>query len=42
MRGRKKEEDGGAWIFDVARADAFLLAIFRVWPNSVPFGYRAE
>lgn len=38
----RKEEDGAARIFDVAGADAFLLANFRVWLGSLPFLCRAE
>jgi hypothetical protein len=38
--GRREKSSGGARIFDVARADAFLLVNFRVWPDSAPFAYR--
>lgn len=36
----ERNSSGGARIFDVARADAFLLVNFRVWPDSAPFAYH--
>lgn len=42
MGWEREEEEGGARIFDVARADACLVANFRVWPVSLPFDYLAE
>lgn len=34
-RWEGKKRNGGVRIFDVAGADAFGLAIFRVWPGSL-------
>lgn len=37
----KERKSRGARIFDVARADAFLLVNFRVWLDSAPFAYHS-